>query len=165
MPPGPGPIDQRPQAKIEPIHQAGGPQRLLGNQRGPQQQNENAGAGGQQEKESSAHGENPAADGEDLLVQGARPMPLAPVEMLLEALAWSGGGKFMPVLFQGVEHGESLEWVDGKADVGRRWVVATTSEVGGYYDRRFARPFQAAYSSTATKWQAVPARTNKCQMK
>ena len=88
--------------------------RLLGDQRRPDQENENARSGGQHEKQPSPHDEDAAAEGEDFPVQRARPGLLPAVEVRLEALAGRDRGELMPASVEGVEHGPGLRGVRDK---------------------------------------------------
>ncbi|MCK7577093.1 MAG: hypothetical protein MZV65_15515 [Chromatiales bacterium] len=57
---------------------------------------EDARSGGQQEEQPGPHDEDAAAEGEDFLVQPARPGPLPAVEVRLEALAGRDRGEPTP---------------------------------------------------------------------
>jgi hypothetical protein len=117
-PAGRCPSGQPPQAEVGPVHQPRDRPRLLGDQQSADQENEDARAGRQQEKQPGPHDEDAAADGEDFLVQPARPGLLPAREVRLEALAGRNRGELMPALVEGVEHGPGLRGVSDK-DGGR----------------------------------------------
>ena len=107
-PAGQDPGGQPPQPQVGPVHQPRDRQRLLGDQQGADQENEDARSGRQHEKQPGPHDEDAAADGEDFLVQPARPGLLPAVEVRLEPLAGRDRGELTPALLEGVEHGLRL---------------------------------------------------------
>ena len=62
----------------------------------------------QQEERPGPHDEDAAAEGEDFLVQPARPGLLPALEVRLEALAGRDRGEPTPAAVEGVEHGPGL---------------------------------------------------------
>ena len=65
----------------------------------------------QQEERPGPHDEDAAAEGEDFLVQRARPGLLPAVEVRLETLAGRDRRELMPASLEGVEHGSGLQGV------------------------------------------------------
>jgi hypothetical protein len=84
---------------------------------------EDARSGGQQEERPGPHDEDAAAEGEDFLVQPARPGLLPALEVRREALAGRGRGELLPALLEGVEHGPGLQRVGNKI-ANQAWSVS-----------------------------------------